>query len=185
MIDYFVQRYQGDAKKVYVIGFSNGGEMAYRLSIDLPRKITAIAPFFASLGKGESAKVAPPMPVAITNSTDDSLVKRGGGATVVNDDTLDNRLPVDSTINYWKARNNIAEAPLITDFPDNCTGDKSTVTKISYQGKYPLIVYKVNGAGNDIPFPAKKTPVVGKNCDYNSITEIWDFLLAQSKEEVL
>lgn len=48
LIDYFRDVYHCDAKRVYVAGFFNGGELAYRLSCDIPAKVTAIAPFISN-----------------------------------------------------------------------------------------------------------------------------------------
>jgi polyhydroxybutyrate depolymerase len=48
LIDYFRDVYYCDAKRVYIAGFSNGGELAYRLSCDISAKITAIAPFISN-----------------------------------------------------------------------------------------------------------------------------------------
>src|SRR4051812_13930839 len=45
LIDYFKQVYSCDARRIYVAGIFNGGNLAYRLSCDIPNKITAIAPF--------------------------------------------------------------------------------------------------------------------------------------------
>lgn len=48
MLDYFVQRYNADGRSVYIIGFNNGGDMAWRLGCSLTKKIAAIAPFTAT-----------------------------------------------------------------------------------------------------------------------------------------
>lgn len=45
LIDYFRDVYHCDAKRVYVAGFANGGEFAYRLACDIPFKIAAISPY--------------------------------------------------------------------------------------------------------------------------------------------
>lgn len=45
LIDYFCSVYNSDPNRVYVAGWQNGGEMAYRLGCDLSSKITAITTF--------------------------------------------------------------------------------------------------------------------------------------------
>jgi polyhydroxybutyrate depolymerase len=45
LIDYFRQVYGSNPSKVYVAGLFHGGKLAYRLSCDIPTKITALAPF--------------------------------------------------------------------------------------------------------------------------------------------
>ena len=49
MLDYFVQQYHGDPLRLYVAGFYNGGNMAWRLGCNLPNKIAAVAPFITAL----------------------------------------------------------------------------------------------------------------------------------------
>src|SRR4051812_1078485 len=45
LIDYFRQVYGSNPHQVYVSGLFSGGKLAYRLSCDIPGKVTAIAPF--------------------------------------------------------------------------------------------------------------------------------------------
>ena len=45
LIDYFIQVYHADPKRIYLIGFLTGGELAWQVICTVPLKITAIAAF--------------------------------------------------------------------------------------------------------------------------------------------
>jgi len=62
LIDYFVQRYNADAKKVLITGFYNGGDMCWRLGCEAHERIAAIAPFIASVTTAQKS-CTPAMPV--------------------------------------------------------------------------------------------------------------------------
>lgn len=62
MLDYFVQQYKADEKRIFVMGFYNGGDMAWRLGCEVPKKITAIAPFIPSAAAAQKSCV-PAIPI--------------------------------------------------------------------------------------------------------------------------
>ena len=49
LIDRFKAGYAIDAKRVYAFGYSNGGHMAFRLAMEAPDEVAAIAAVAASL----------------------------------------------------------------------------------------------------------------------------------------
>lgn len=67
LIDYFKQVYSCDERRVYVAGFFNGGKLAYRLTCDIPAKITAVAPFVVDKHELEN-KCSSDKSVAIINT---------------------------------------------------------------------------------------------------------------------
>jgi len=83
LIDYFKQVYSCDARRVYVAGFFNGGNLAYRLTCDISAKITAVAPFISDM-KEITNKCNSDNSVAImnTNSLTDSTNKKVSAASI-------------------------------------------------------------------------------------------------------
>jgi hypothetical protein len=81
LIDLFIRDFNGDPKRVYFSGSSNGGMMTYRLSCDIPEKIRAIAPFVSTISPGVAREFAnaKPIPIIITSGTADSVIKWNGG----------------------------------------------------------------------------------------------------------
>ncbi|MEZ4903860.1 MAG: prolyl oligopeptidase family serine peptidase [Spirosomataceae bacterium] len=49
MIDYFNKQYAIDTNKVFAVGTSGGGHMAYKLGLTMPEKFRAITALIANL----------------------------------------------------------------------------------------------------------------------------------------
>ena len=77
LIDERVKQGGVDPKRVYLVGFSNGGFLAYRLACDHADKIAAIV----SIGGAAPATCKPSSPVSVLeiHGTDDIVVPIGGG----------------------------------------------------------------------------------------------------------
>ena len=76
LIDYLIENYKGDSKRVYVTGLSNGGMMTFRLGCEIASKLSAIAPVIANIPEKIVHNCNPdgPLPVLIMNGTEDPLV---------------------------------------------------------------------------------------------------------------
>ncbi|MFB6286120.1 MAG: PHB depolymerase family esterase [Candidatus Bipolaricaulia bacterium] len=84
LADWAVDRFHLASEKLAVTGASNGGMMAYRLAIERPDRIAAIAAFIANLPQdGECPDPSEPVPVFIANGTADPLMPYAGG-TIAN-----------------------------------------------------------------------------------------------------
>ncbi|HRI20415.1 MAG TPA: PHB depolymerase family esterase [Panacibacter sp.] len=66
LIEYFVQQYGADAKRIYASGFNNGAAMACYLGCNVPLKIAAVAAFGLSTGVCDSCSSS--IPVAVINA---------------------------------------------------------------------------------------------------------------------
>lgn len=183
LIDLLIKDFNGDPSRIYVSGSSNGGMMTYRLSVDIPEKIAAIAPFVSSISDKVAAEFprAQPIPIIITSGTADTVIKWSGGPIRVTRTT--SILSGDANVAYWVKRNGATAKPKITTLPDVETGDKSTVEVQKYKGKYEVVLYKIiNGYHQHPTLREPGKPLVsGKNMDYNSFERVWDFMLSHKK----
>ncbi len=77
VIDDAVARHGADPKQVYLVGFSNGGFLAYRLACDHADKIAAIV----SIGGAAPPECKPSSPVAVLDihGRNDDVVPASGG----------------------------------------------------------------------------------------------------------
>jgi polyhydroxybutyrate depolymerase len=181
LIDIFIKDYKCDAKRVYVSGSSNGGMMTYRLSCDIPNKITAIAPFVSYISPYLAAQnmKAPPLPIISTVGTADPSIKFEGGARGPGIGEL---FSAEKNVEYWVSRNGANTTPEVTNLPDINTDDKSTAIKYVYAGKYPVVYYKIVGGMHQHPSIKTTKPLaLGQNGDYNSFETVWDFMLSFTK----
>jgi polyhydroxybutyrate depolymerase len=77
LIDDQVKQHHVDAKRVYLVGFSNGAFLAWRIACDHADKVAAIV----AIGGAAPATCAPSSPVAVleVHGRDDDVVPLAGG----------------------------------------------------------------------------------------------------------
>jgi len=82
LVDYFKQVYSCDSRRVYVAGFFNGGKLAYRLSCDIPAKITAVAPFISDMNEVTKCNSDKSVAIMNTHSLTDSTNRKVDAASI-------------------------------------------------------------------------------------------------------
>ena len=189
IIDWSIPNYQINSKKVYVTGISNGGFMAYRLALELPNKITAIAAFAANYPKDSECNPSGiPLPVMIVNGTKDQFIPFEGGITKFKSEQI---LSSQETVNFWLKNNNIAfRKPQISMVSDNFKRDNSTISIFDFAADNPNRKVRyciVQGGGHTMPgkkYGLKKIiqKIVGnQNQDLEGAELAWDFFKDISK----
>lgn len=107
-----VRQVNGDARRVFVTGMSNGGMMAYRLACEAPQSIRAIAPVAGTDGTA-ACSPSRPTPVIHFHARDDTHVLFAGGAgkdAFRNRDAITDFTSVPATIAKWVKINRAAPA---------------------------------------------------------------------------
>jgi polyhydroxybutyrate depolymerase len=85
VIDEIEKAYKVDAKRVYVVGHSNGGFMSYRMACDHADQIAAIVSLAgATFNDDSKCKPTEPVSVAQIHGTADTTIQYGGGVTIAN-----------------------------------------------------------------------------------------------------
>ena len=79
VIDFVTSKYSVDKSRVWVMGHSNGGMMAYRLACDLSEKITAIAVVTGALVDDSCLPTKPVSTLHIHGNLDPTVPFHGGG----------------------------------------------------------------------------------------------------------
>jgi polyhydroxybutyrate depolymerase len=151
MIDYFKTRYHVSEKKVFAVGTSGGGHMAYKLAITMPSKFAAVTAIIASLPDTDNfdcveSKVA--VPIMIVNGTADPLNKYEGGMIQLGTVTLGKVRSTESTFQYWASLAGYKGDPVKASIPDNDPNDGKTIERYTYKekGKPEVVLLKVIGA---------------------------------------
>lgn len=176
------RQYNYNDKKVYVAGVSNGGFMTFRLAMEIPEKIAAIAGIVTSMPVNtECVNATLPISAMLMNGTADSLVPYDGGPM---SDDRGLIFSTDEVIDYWKNRNGITGDPIEQTIDDVNTQDECNVIKQLYQNgtnNTEVILYKVINGGHAEPSIEEKfgpiySAIVGnQNYDIEMATEIWSF----------
>lgn len=185
LVAFFANNAAIDPGRVYVTGFSNGGQMAYRLALEAPDLVTAIAPISANLPVDENLGCSPsgePVSVAIFNGTKDPVNPFEGGVVEVWGNTTRGRvLSASATADYWKALAGVTGEPQVSNFADSDGDDSTSVVQQRWQGQdgTQILLYTMTGSGHVIPskivkFPRALGPGAG---DISGPEEIMTFFL--------
>ena len=177
LITYILKTYNGDPKRVYLTGMSNGGFMSSRLACELPNRIAAVAVVGASMDKDAGYQPTKPMPILYIQGTKDPLVpykggtmKGAGGEIYGHEDVL----------KLWAAEDGCIGDAVITKMPDTAN-DGTHITEEEFTNPATHISvtgYTVNGGGHTWPGGTQYLPqfLVGKvSHNMNACEVIWNF----------
>ncbi|TFG59275.1 MAG: alpha/beta hydrolase, partial [Deltaproteobacteria bacterium] len=105
-------RFNVDRDRVYMVGFSNGGMLAYRFAAERGDLLAAAAPLAASIG-GKPSGEAPewripdpvrPIPILVFHGLSDDHVPYAGGASRARGGSR-TYWSVEESVNFWVTRN--------------------------------------------------------------------------------
>lgn len=129
-----------ETKRVFVVGFSNGGFMAQRFAAERPELVAAVAVMSGTIGtKSNSLHPTSPVPMLLAHGEKDQRVRYDGGESP-GDPEFDWQ-SFASTVNAWRAANGCGEGPgQVAETP-------SRVSTVYRNCKAPLITieYRKNG----------------------------------------
>lgn len=189
LTDWFRAEYNVAANEVFAVGVSNGGQMSYRLALEAPEFVRAIAAIAASLPTTENQTCVPsgrPVATMIVNGTDDPLNPHAGGRVALFGIFIrrGNVLSTLATATYWANLAGHRAPPAVQDMPDNDPEDGATATRHRWSGdtKPSVALLVVHGGGHTIPHPeVSSRRILGRTChDFSGAKEIWKFFAAES-----
>ncbi|MEV6057942.1 alpha/beta fold hydrolase [Streptomyces sp. NPDC052107] len=159
--------------RVYVIGFSLGGQMVMRLLQEVPQRVAGAAIISSTLPAAYWTETSPlanaAVPVLLFHGTADPLAPYDGGMV-----SLRGLFPrglhhsAAETAAYYAARNGITGPPVTQPLHHADGTEVSTVTTTTYGGdsSTPVSLFTIHGGGHQIPNPAH-TPMPwfwGRSC---------------------
>lgn len=156
MIAYFTNRHSVNPKRVFVIGTSGGGHMAYKLAMLMPESITAISALIANLPTKENMDCVPKqksIPVMIVNGTKDEINPYEGGEVKIAQVKLGFVQSTQKTFQYWAKLNGYKGNPVVELLPDVDPGDGKRIERYTYKknNRHEVTLYKVIGGKHDYP----------------------------------
>jgi len=172
MIAYFKSRYGINDKRVFAIGFSGGGHMAYKLALTMPgqfRAVTAIVANLPDTSNLDCIEARKPVAVMIVNGTADPVNPYNGGEIKSAGLTLGYVRSTGQTLQYWATLDGYDRQPAYKSFPDKDTSDDVTIEQYTYRSKrHPeVILFKVINGKHEFPK------------DMDVFTESWAFFRRQ------
>ncbi len=189
LIDIISQRYNIDAKRIYVTGLSNGGMMAFRLACELSDRIAAIAAVAALMPENLASTIPnDKVSVLLIHGTDDPLVPWDGGNVHLFAIEGGRVLSVTQTIEFWVKRDECTPQISKTYLPDIDETDETRVWKEEYANAKDgarVVLYGIDGGGHSWPSGIVNLPqwIIGKtNSDVNACDIIWEFFKDAKKK---
>ncbi len=162
LIDKLASDGLADRSRVYLVGLSNGGMLAYRLAAEAPELFKGVAVVSAVLDvPPETVKTG--VPVLHIHGSDDPFIPFLGGIGAKEASQVP-RLSVAKTIDAWVKANGADPKPSVSDIPD-VAGDGTTVRQYTYHSKNDpqvVVLYEVKGGGHNWPGGTTPMPNGGK-----------------------
>lgn len=175
MIEYFEKQYKINSKKIFAVGTSGGGHMAYKLGLTMPEKFKAITAIIANLPDTNNLDCAEkhvPIPVMIINGTVDKINPYEGGEVIIqNNLSLGFVRSTNRTFDYWSSLAGYKGTPKMENMPDNDPNDGKTIERYTFKekNKPEITLLKVIGGKHDYPN------------DIDVYLEAWEFFKRQVK----
>jgi polyhydroxybutyrate depolymerase len=153
MIDYCVVNYKINPAKVFVVGTSGGGHLAYTLAMTMPEKIKAITAIVANIpvtNNMDCIEKKMPMPVMIINGTNDPTNPYNGGISAKNKGLVRS---TDETLHYWATLDGYKGEPKMVVLPNTDPNDGKIIEKYTYKekGKPEVTLLKVINGEHNFP----------------------------------
>jgi len=146
-----------DQKRVYVFGYSNGAHMAFRLAMEAPAEIAAIASVAANLPTPDASSCPQQgrtSRVMLINGTADPINPYEGGIVTLFGFASRGRVMSSiASAQHFAERNGISCAPISDQLPKHFSGDRTSVETLTWQahGKPFSCLYTVRGGGHVVP----------------------------------
>lgn len=157
MISYFQKRYQVDPARVFAVGTSGGGHMAYKLALTMPNAFRAITAIIANLPDSANLDCQPSgkaVAMMIINGTLDPINPYQGGPVILGKNmNMGVVRSTERTLNYWAGLAQYKGDPTRESLPDVDTTDGKTIERFTYRqkGKPEIVLLKVIGGKHDYP----------------------------------
>jgi polyhydroxybutyrate depolymerase len=181
--------YRVASNRMYIIGSSNGGQMALRMAIERPEMVTAAAAIIASMpARSECAVPTRFVPMVFINGTEDPLMPYEGGRVAKDTFQRGGVLSTNASIEFWAKLSGNASTPSVVLLPNRSIEDRSRVFREVHatRGNRPtLMLYRIEGGGHLEPSCRERYPHwlsrwLGKqNADIEMADEVWTFFRSQ------
>ncbi|MDR3414999.1 MAG: PHB depolymerase family esterase [Nevskia sp.] len=185
VVQSLVQSGRADPHRIYVMGMSNGGMMAYRLALEMhptPAAIAAVSSTMAS--KNACGETPPRVSVLLINGTADAIVPYGGGKVGFRGHKTGTVIGADATRDFWLRADHLPAAPTSSyTFPHRSADDPTTAVRQVYgqPGGLQVETITIQDGGHVEPsllyhYGWFYSRLVGtQNQDLESAEEAWTF----------
>jgi polyhydroxybutyrate depolymerase len=153
-----------DPKKVYLVGYSNGGQLAMTLATLSPSPAASIAVFGSGLPTPDNSTCSQDSrtpPIMIVDGTDDPLYPyKGGEQSIFGFQKKGTVVSAPATAEAFARRNGIGTPPSEEMLPHRDARDPTSVQRLTWwKDSEPYVVlYTIRGGGHTVPQPVFRYP---------------------------
>lgn len=185
LIDRAVAEHDVDPARVYLIGVSRGGWMAYAVAKALPHRLAAFSSVLAGMPPpGRVQEPATPLPALIVGCTADPLIRYRGGKPWYAFRMAEPVSGIEDSAHAWRLLAGLPDTPHVTRLPMLDPRARTSVTRFLW-GDDPhglqVGLYRIEGAGHAEPSRLKRYPrfvnwLTGlQNGDLEVAEAAWEF----------
>jgi len=174
-----------DSSRIYMVGYSNGGMLAYLFAAQKPETLAAVAVIAATVGSSPSpsepeVRIAParaPVPVIAFHGREDNSIPYEGGSQENNGHSY---VSVKESMEFWLKANQISAAPQREVMMAGRVIKETWGTPGRNQ---EIILYTVEGWKHTVPtkYFTKKMPENDPLKNFHATDMIWDFFKSHRK----
>jgi polyhydroxybutyrate depolymerase len=176
-----------DPERVFATGHSNGGQMTYRLALEMPDELRGVAPISAGLPTEDERSCQPsgkPVSVLVMNGTDDPFNPYGGGRKTIFGfgDRGAVRSSVDSA-RYFAGLAGLSAAPAVERLPGEDGALWVERSTWGAPGGKQVVLDTIHGGGHVVPQGVVRYPrLLGKtDSAFDGPAEIVRFFMRQAR----
>lgn len=184
LIEHAISNHDVDPERVYLIGVSRGGWMAYAVATEIPQKLAAFSVVLAGMPPpGRSKMPGTPLPALFFGCTSDPVIYYQGGKPWYALGFAEPVRGIEDTVHVWRELAGLPDAPQVLHLAAS-DPDRTTVTHLLW-GQAPdrlqVALYRIKGAGHAEPSRLKRYPrfinwLTGwQNADLEVSEAAWDF----------
>ena len=177
VIDEVCEHFNVDPSRIYMVGYSNGGMLAYLFAAQRPETLAAVAVIAATIGSRPSEPevriplARAPVPVLVMHGREDDRVPYEGGSSGKNGHVY---VSVKESIDFW------LQADRASTVPQREERSGGRVIKETWKGRdgdQEVVLYTLEGWNHTIPtrFFTEKLPANDPLKDFDGTEIIWDF----------
>lgn len=178
-----------DLAGVFLVGYSNGGHLAFRAALEAPRKFAAFAVIGAHLPVVEERDCASSetaVSIFVVSGTEDPVNPFAGGAVrAPGGETLGRVVSAEDTARFFRELAGAPGEPAVDRHPDRDRDDGTRVETRRWVGeRHEVVLMIVRGGGHTLPHPFAPFPpqVVGRTSrDLDGAAAIWSFFRRHGK----
>ena len=187
LIEHLHKTYGADSRRVYAVGYSNGGHMAFRLALEAPELLTGIAAVAASLPAPENMDCQAsgrPVPVLLLNGTEDPINPyQGGDVTIFGHGNRGRVLSTADSAAWFAQLDGATPAVTAERLPSTEPADKGWAERSVWKSPAGMEVglFTIHGGGHTLPQAQIRYPAQLGNTftGLDGPQEIWRFFARQ------